>query len=316
MNTDTLQPTPHRPLKTNVLRIRQIPNAEMDWIFHGVYGLVESFRELMNANADALTFYGIVDDKTIYPELNIGAVWDKTDDPKEFAKLIKNTVKQTRVMDATKSSFAGAIQKLGIAANILKDANDSFSEILADVMGKRYDIVGPATKKNYGKPRMGNIGFDCVYDLRAGQMKFAANMIRTILDIVHPRSTPASTNDVDITLLQKASKKTVDWFKNIFGMHLTYNPFPVEVTLGQHFYMAPAIVQDVIINSSSDYFDYVPYENAPPEDCLKLPAFIRVSIKLAPYMLPDPGKSWLVYSGYNMMGPYAGQLYEAGSDAI
>jgi len=303
------QPTKHPRLNTNALRIQQISPKEMEWFMGGAFGvLTREAREKFITDTSIKTFYGIVDQKSLYPELNITAQWHKEDESGDFTTAAGSLINQAKRSEDDK------IRKGGILADIARrvaTGTTGVEGLLADVTGLRHDIVGPATKKNYGSPKMGNISFDCTYDLRAGQMKLASNMIRTIFGMVYP-----SSGDMDD---EKAGKlktvaKVVDGFKSPFGMIRTQNPLPVDVTLGQHFYMAPMVINDVKLTSSPEYFSF--YDKDDKRSELMHPTWIKVHIELEPFLMPSPAQSWLVYSGYNLMGPNAGGPYKAGPDAI
>jgi len=321
---DIPQPQDHKRLKPNALRLRQILPDEMEWFMGGAFGvMVGKAREKLITDKRAKTFYGIVDQKCLYPEFDIKTQWHKEDESGDIITAFGSLINQAKKSENDK------IRKGGIIADIAKHVGTGktgVEELVADITGLRHDIVGPATKKNYGKPEMGNISFDCTYDLRAGQMKLASNMIRIILGMVYPSSGEVymdkdgynieGTKNVydEKTGKLKGVVKVVDAFKSTFGMIRTQNPLPVEVALGQHFYMAPMVINDVKLTSSPDYFSF--YEKDDKRSELMHPTWIKVHIELSPYLMPSPAQSWLVYSGYNLMGPDAGEPYKAEPDAI
>jgi hypothetical protein len=244
--------------------------------------------------------------------LNITAKWEKEDESRNVSSAIGALISQAKKAENSKlRTFAKGLD----AVKKIAEGDTGLEGIMADYTGLRHDIAGPATKKNYGKPAMGNISFDCTYDLRAGQRKFADISIRTILGMVYPGSGKTKIGTVYDGTVRDAKDendknilvKVIGGFRGTFGMIRTYNPLPVEAVLGQHFYMAPMVINDVKITSSADYF---------AEGELMHPAWIKVHIELEPYLMPNPAQSWLVYSGYNLMGPDAGKPYEAGPDAI
>jgi len=314
-----LPQTPEHPrLNSNALRIRQISPKEMEWFMGGAFGvLTERARTAFLADKKVKTFYGIVDQKSLYPELDITAQWYKEDESGNFTTAAGSLIDQAKRVETNNLIKAG-----GILADIVKHVvtgTTGVEGLMADVTGLRYDIAGPATKKNYGKPEMHITGFDCTYDLRAGQMKLASNMIRTIFSMVYPSSGNTEMGEYDVSGMKNVEdKKTgtptlvkvLDGFKGAFGMIRTMNPLPVDVTLGQHFYMAPMVINDVKITSSPERFslqsNYLSYD---PRSELMHPTWIKVRIELEPFLMPSPAQSWLVYSGYNMMGPNAGEPY-------
>jgi len=315
------QPTKHPRLNTNALRIQQISPKEMEWFMGGAFGvLTREVRETFITDTSMKTFYGIVDQKSLYPEMDIKARWHKEDESSNFTTAAGSLINQAKKVETNNLIKAG-----GILADIVKHVatgTTGAEGLVADITGLRHDIVGPATKKNYGNPEIGNISFDCTYDLRAGQMRLASNMIRTILDMMYPSSGNAYMDEAGYDANGKKAVyneegklkgfvQVVDATKSLFGMIRTINPLPVDVTLGQHFYMAPMVINDVKLTSSPERFS-MPSNylgNYDPRSELMHPTWIKVRIELEPFLMPSPAQSWLVYSGYNMMGPDAGKPY-------
>jgi len=300
------KPTPHPRLKTNALRIRQIKWDEMKWFLGGAFGkAARELGEALNVLTDPKEFYGIVDNKSLYPKLRLTAQWEKTSEADDVMKGLKTLTAQAGRSNSKLGKIVSGIGELaGFAQN-----SGAPGEFMAAFTGLRYDLVGPATKKIYGKPGMDNVSFTCIYDLRAGQKRIASKMLRTLLDMVYPNDN-ATGHDEELSLLNSI-QSAVNAMQAIFGKHLTYNPLPVEIVLGQHYYMSPAVITGVSISSASDYFED---KDANGDATGRvLPNNITVTIDTSPFILPDPSQSWLVYSGHKLMGDNAGEPYSTSS---